>query len=298
MRLNRIISCITAAALILSMAGIEASAKERKSPFAKISQAVASAKQNQAKEESKQPQEQQEDKKEEKPKENKEADKTKTEETKPEEPKEEPEEEETEEEEIDENYESPIDFEKYWKTNEDVYAYISIPGTEIAYPILQSSQGTSDSYYLKHTWDKKESKYGSIYTESAYNSKSFKDTATVIYGHRMNDGSMFGKLQELYSDESTFAKYDEIVIYLPEKELHYKVFAALPYGNEHILYNYDFSKLVDSESFFRTVFTAAGIGVNINEDNYSKGKSIVILSTCLKGNNKKRYLVLAQKTGK
>ena len=145
--------------------------------------------------------------------------------------------------------------------------------------------------------DKKSSKYGAIYTQRAYNTKSFKDEVTLVYGHRMNDGSMFGTLQKLYSDESTFKKYDEIIIYLPDKELHYKVFAALPYSDVHILYNYDFSRLVDSESFFKTVFGATGIGVNINEKNYSKGEgSIVILSTCLKGNNKKRYLVLAQRS--
>lgn len=298
MRLNRVISGVIASILILSSLCIEVSAAGVKSPFSKISKAVSSAKQSESSDKDK-------DKPAEKPADNpKDNEKDKEQPAKKDEPVKDNTESKVEDEpeleaETDEDYISPIDFEKYWKTNKDVYAWISIPGADIEYPIMQSAKGVNDDYYLKHTWDNKDSKYGAIYTQRSYNSKSFKDAATVIYGHRMNDGSMFGTLQQLYSDETTFKKYDEIVIYLPEKELHYKVFAALPYSDAHILYNYDFSKLVDSESFFKAVFGATGIGVNINENNYSKGKgSIVILSTCLKGNNKKRYLVLAQKTSK
>ena len=53
------------------------------------------------------------------------------------------------------------------------------------------------------------------------------------------------------------------------------------------------------QAFFNTVFSASSVGVNINEDNYSEDEDgIVILSTCLRGNNNKRYLVLAQLTKK
>ena len=71
------------------------------------------------------------------------------------------------------------------------------------------------------------------------------------------------------------------------------MFAAVPYGNEHILYNYDFSRLRMRQAFFNTVFSASGVGVNINEDNYSE-----VEAALLKGNNNKRYLVLAQLTKK
>lgn len=192
-------------------------------------------------------------------------------------------------------YKSPIDFKYYQKKNSDIYGWIKIEGTDVDYPLLQSED--DDEYYLKHTWKKKSSKYGSIYTESTYNGKDFSDPVTLIYGHRMNDGSMFGKLQEIYSDRETFDECNEIVIYLPDEELHYEVFASLPYSNAHILYNYDFASLRMSKAFFKTIFSAKGAGVNINEDAYSgETEGIVILSTCLKGNNKKRYLVLAQLT--
>lgn len=292
MSLKRVISCLIVIILIISSLCIEANAARKASPFSKVQKAVAAAKQSES------VPEKEDDKLAANSDSKSDADEPADEVSQKEDDKGNNIDDDKEvNDDTDEDYISPIDFEKYWETNDDVYAWISIPGADIEYPVLQSKKGVSDEYYLKHTWDKKSSKYGAIYTQRAYNSKSFSDIVTVIYGHRMNNGSMFGTLQKLYSDEKTFKKYDEIVIYLPEKELHYKVFAALPYSDAHILYNYDFSKLVDSESFFKTVFGATGIGVNLNQDNYSKGDGgIVILSTCLKGNNKKRYLVLAQQT--
>lgn len=194
-----------------------------------------------------------------------------------------------------EGYKSPVDFDYYQKKNPDIYAWIEIPGTDIDHPVLQNPD--DDEYYTKYSWDNKKSSKGSIFTQATYNTKDFSDPVTLIYGHRTNDGSMFGQLQKTYSDEESFKEAEEIIIYLPDKELHYKVFASLPYGNEHILHYYNFTRLRMRETFFNNVFSASGVGVNINEDNYSADKDgIVILSTCLRGNNNKRYLVLAQLT--
>ena len=45
--------------------------------------------------------------------------------------------------------EIPIDFKKLWKENEDIYAWITIPGTLVDYPIVQHPE--DDLYYLDHT---------------------------------------------------------------------------------------------------------------------------------------------------
>ena len=132
--------------------------------------------------------------------------------------------------------EIPIDFEALWEINPEAYAWITIPGTEIDYPILQSE--TDNTYYLTHNIEGEESPEGAIFTED-YNSKDFKDPNTVIYGHNMRNGSMFQGLHE-YMDRAFFDENREVLIYLPDKILHYEIFAAYLYDDRHLLESFDF----------------------------------------------------------
>lgn len=74
----------------------------------------------------------------------------------------------------------PIDFAALKEKNPDVYAWISIPGTAIDYPVLQREN--DNTYYLDHTIDHEEKTEGAIFTEN-YNNTDFEDPNTVIYGH-------------------------------------------------------------------------------------------------------------------
>ena len=71
--------------------------------------------------------------------------------------------------------------------NPDIYAWLYIPGTDINYPVCQS---TNDVYYLTHNTQGGLDANGALYTESAYNGKGFTDPVTVIYGHNMRTGKM------------------------------------------------------------------------------------------------------------
>ena len=84
--------------------------------------------------------------------------------------------------------------------NPDVYAWISIPGTAIDYPVLQREN--DNTYYLDHTIDHEEKTEGAIFTEN-YNNTDFEDPNTVIYGHDMRNGSMFKGLLD-YRDKTFF----------------------------------------------------------------------------------------------
>lgn len=191
-----------------------------------------------------------------------------------------------------EPYASPIDFPALQEGNPDIYAWLQIPGTEFDFPIVQ--RAGDDSFYLTHDSDGKESPAGAIFTESAYNTTTMEDLLTVAYGHQMHAGTMFGKLQETYSQENALEDYGEIVVYLPEKELHYTVFAAVPYDNRHILYNYDPTDSRRVTAFLNSVYEVREIGAQFSDRvTVSPEDNILVLSTCLTGNSQKRYLVLA-----
>ena len=84
-----------------------------------------------------------------------------------------------------------IDFQGLWAINPDAYAFIEIPGTQVNYPVMQSSTQEED-YYLNVTFEGVAALPGSIYSRMV-NAKDFTDPITVIYGHDMLDGSYSGR---------------------------------------------------------------------------------------------------------
>ena len=192
-------------------------------------------------------------------------------------------------------YESPIDFEALWEMNPDIYAWIQIPGTEVSYPILQREG--DDSYYLRRDSAGKKDQRGCIFTESEFNRRDFTDPVTVIYGHYMKNSTMFGSLQSTYTAAEGIEEQNEIVIYLPDREVHYQVFAGVPYSSRHILYYHDFTKPAVYRAFLEAVQSVRSINANVDYTvKVGPRDRLVILSTCLRGNNKQRYLVLAKET--
>ena len=186
--------------------------------------------------------------------------------------------------------EIPIDFAALQAENPDIYAWIQIEGTNIAYPVVQSA--TDNSYYLNYTVDHQYGLPGSIYTEN-WNAKDFSDYNTVIYGHDMLDGSMFENLHN-YSDPQFMNGHPEVIIYTPEKKLTYQIFAAVVYEDKHILYSYDFTEKSQRQSYLDSIFDARNMG-NVYRDDVSvtADDRLLTLSTCIGSQPDKRFLVEA-----
>jgi len=188
-------------------------------------------------------------------------------------------------------YTSPVDFDMLRKLNPDIYAWIDIPGTGISYPVVQSA--TDDSFYLDHDSDKNASANGAIFSEHVYNDTTFDDKVTVLYGHNMKSGAMFGDLQPIYRKSDNLEVYNEIVIYLPHKELHFEIFAAMQYSRMHLLHYYQVEKKSAFELLIDDIYSTRNLNMTLVEELRPEfGDQVVVLSTCLSGNNKYRYLVM------
>lgn len=186
--------------------------------------------------------------------------------------------------------EIPIDFAALQQQNPDVYAWIQVPGTEVDYPILQSSN--DNTYYLNHTIDGEEKKEGAIFTEN-YNTKTFEDPNTVIYGHDMKNGSMFQSIHK-YMDRSFFDNNRDIVIYMPDQILRYKIFAAYLTDNRHLLMNYNFWSKDEYQQYLNSIFSMRDMNAFIDTSmEVTNEDKIITLSTCYAGISTQRYLVQA-----
>lgn len=183
---------------------------------------------------------------------------------------------------------NPIDFAKLHKANTDIYAWIKISNTKVDYPILQSYE-QNDNYYIDRDMNKNKSAAGSIYTQKK-NSIDFSDPNTLIYGHNMLNGSMFGNLMR-FRKQDFFDANRYIYIYTPNHILTYEVFAAYKYDDRHILNSFDFSNEEIYKSYLDSCLNPKSMVKNIRKGITLTTKDrIITLSTCY-GNEPARYLV-------
>ena len=121
--------------------------------------------------------------------------------------------------------EKSINWESLKSINKDIVGWIEIENTIINYPILKDD---SSLYYLNHSYNKKYSNAGSIFT---INNNPFEDYETCIYGHNMKNGTMFSMLGN-YLDEEFFYSHLDIKIYTPYGNYKGKIFSAYSIGIE------------------------------------------------------------------
>ncbi len=187
--------------------------------------------------------------------------------------------------------EIPVDFQALQQQNPDIYAWIELPCCEEGYPILQHP--TDDSYYLDHSVEGKQGLPGALYTERV-NAKDFSDFNTVIYGHNMKNGTMFGNLKR-YRDPGYWDGKRDIVIYTADQKRVYRIFAAVVYPSIHILNTYqEFELEGNRELFIQSIQDSHDINSHVLDDvEVTADSQILTLSTCIGGKPNNRYLVEA-----
>lgn len=187
-------------------------------------------------------------------------------------------------------YESPIDFAALQEANPHICAWLDIPGTDISYPVLLHD--SDNSFYLSHAENRGSSSAGCLFMEN-YNQFDCSDPALAIYGHHMKNGIYFGNLQNLYETAEGFEAHRDIMLYLPDREIPFRVFAAVPYNNSHLLYTYDFGVSYEFDEFIQRVCEVRSFSAQRDPFDIPQfGQQLLILSTCLKGNSNMRYLVI------
>ena len=176
-----------------------------------------------------------------------------------------------------------VDFEGLKKVNPDVIAWIQIPALDISYPVVQ---GNDNYYYLHHMFDGQANKNGSIFVDY-HNQPDFTDSNTIVYGHNMKNGNMFGTLDH-YQDQSLYQQYPCFYIYVPGSVLEYQIISCYAGRNGSAGYTYAFPEPEDFQKFVDTVLSYSGYdtGVLVADTDH-----IVTLSTCVNTDRNYRYLV-------
>lgn len=90
-----------------------------------------------------------------------------------------------------------------WKQNPDLVGWITIAGTEIDYPVMQTKE--ESEFYLRRNFKKEYSLAGTPFLDAA-SDLSLPTSNWLIYGHNMQDGTMFHDLLN-YAEETFYRKH-------------------------------------------------------------------------------------------
>mgnify|MGYP003299614514 CR=1 FL=1 len=177
-------------------------------------------------------------------------------------------------------------FKKLLSINKETVAYLTVKNTQISYPVVQHSD---NSYYLGRDFYKKKTVMGWVYMDYRNNPKEFDDN-TIIYGHNMKNGTMFGSLKKVL--DSSWRKNEEnmtISLDLPTGSYKFKIFSIykVDYTTDYLITKFhsksskeDFINMITKRSIFNS-----GIKVGLDD-------KILTLSTCT-GSNNRRLVVHA-----
>ena len=180
-------------------------------------------------------------------------------------------------------------FEELKKINSDAFGWITIYGTNIDYPLLQSDDNEK---YLTTNPLGKSAISGSIFMDYR-NSKVFGDFNSIIYGHHMIKDVMFGDIED-FSAKNFFAthKYGNIfysgrnyglAFFAFVEEDAYNYFIYTPGWKEQEMRSKYLRMIKKDATYYRE------LGIKTSDH-------IVLLSTCASNKTNGRYLLVAKIT--
>ena len=180
---------------------------------------------------------------------------------------------------------NPIDFTQLLSVNSDIVGWLRIRALDISYPVVQ---GKDNDYYLHRTFEKTDNFAGCLFVNS-YNMGDFTDQNTIIYGHNMKNGSMFGKLKN-FNDPEVFKKSRYFWIFTPDFIYQYRIFSASVVDKTGLTYQISFT----DDEFDQFISRAYSNSVVDNQDvTVTKEDRIVTLSTCT-GDDSTRFVVMGK----
>ena len=156
--------------------------------------------------------------------------------------------------------------------NPDVVGWIRIPDTQIDYPLMQ---GPDNDYYLNRTWDEQPNSIGSIFLEHL-TSPDLTDFNTIVYGHNMSTGAMFGSLRH-YDTQSYWEEHPYVYIRSDQGVYRYEIFSAYVADVESNTFGLSFPSENAMTKFLERAVQDSVIGTGIQPEITDR---ILTLSTC------------------
>jgi sortase B len=184
-----------------------------------------------------------------------------------------------------------LDLDALRQVNDQVLGWLFLPDTPISYPLVQTDNNT---YYLTHSWDQTATSVGAIFLEYR-SSPDFSDFNTIIYGHRMNNETMFHGLHA-FQDQAYYEAHPTVYLATDQGVTKYTIFAAYEVSTQGSAYRLlrESNSREAKEKFLSDCLAASVITPSFTPTADTK---VLTLSTCTGRGHATRWVVQAARAG-
>ena len=176
-----------------------------------------------------------------------------------------------------------VDFAELTSVNSNIIGWICCEGTKINYPVVY---GVDNEYYLKHDYRGNPDGFGTIFSDAA-NIKGFSDSNVILYGHNMNDLSMFATLR-YWMKQDYLDEHPVMWLLTPEQDYMVELFAAYETQADSDTYKVFHGPGPQFEDYLRTAVSRSPVSAPVELDTEAH---YVMLSTCAYSNELARTVL-------
>ena len=166
-----------------------------------------------------------------------------------------------------------IDLTQLMDAYPEMVGWVYFEDGHISYPIMQTSDNEK---YRSLDYMGDEAPTGAIFLDCR-SAADFTDANSIIYGHNMKDGTMFGSLREYRKDPAYYNDHMYFQVITPDKAYRYLIFEYMDVAENYVLYDYV------SDAALEFVKDAEPVRIKSYMDSeipVKEGSKVVTLSTC------------------
>lgn len=177
-----------------------------------------------------------------------------------------------------------VDFEALQAINPDVVAWIYLEGTNINYPVVR---GTDNSYYLTHLFDGRSNGAGSIFMDYR-NDPALSDRNTVLYGHHMQNGSMFNQITK-YKSQAFYDAHPVCLVMTPNGNYKLEFFTGYVIDMNSQAWKLEFASDEEYEKWLEDAVSKSTFTSTVKPTPQDR---VMTLSTCTYEYNDARFVLV------
>ncbi len=160
------------------------------------------------------------------------------------------------------------------ETYEDFVYWLYVENTPISYAVMQSDD---NDYYLRRNINGETNLSGTLFLDYR-NESEMESGNNIIYGHNMQNGTMFGGLKK-YEKEKYFKEHSMIYTYTPDSVTAWKIFSVYETTTDNY---YIQTSFINQENYYEFITGLQKNSIHKNDVILDSSSTVLTLSTCHK----------------